>query len=706
MAASSERIKWAWWFLVCLCALATLPGMMSGNFLPKSAWAALSAGIGLIFLSRSQSPVRVTALGLAWTAYLVWSLLSLFWAPSPQAGFERWLMFLVPTLAYLLAARTRFWEADAFWLAFSILAGLIALIGIGQYSIPDFFLDSWFQGTAVPRATMGQRNYAGMYFMITLPFQLAAWYRMRGAKSVVPLAAFILSLIFLIVSRTRGAWLGTGAGLAFAVLGGGARKPFGKRRRTLALLLMGLFALGAGFLALRPSSSVREGLGWKNRMETTVESIFSFQQRLEYWKPCLGITPVVQGAGFGNFPVLASPFNPDRTVKTLNWEVHNDYLQAFVDLGSVGLGLFLLFCGLLVRAAWRRRHDGLGLAAGWAVVGLLAMQFTTFTSEVMSALLWMAGVIAILNFPAREKPVFSLRVPPGAVRAGLVLAGVVLLAVAAAAGLAIRGDYALRETLARGGEALDLKELLAAEKDPARAQKLASAWASARGKVSDRMEELRRDYLPLMWYDANMRHIYLHQMTELAFRLESPYQADWLSRLALELHPADRSALGMLAFNALREGRMEEAESLLRRGVETFGTDPYFPFFAENLANLAEALGRSEEAGDLRRRLEEYRVPVPDDPFPLDRSAVAEPLLEFTWKSGSREVRDDFYLWEVGKKEPEYPALSGLRGNRAAPPCHLAPGRVYFWRIVSRGRFGDERGPIWCFRLLPAAADR
>jgi hypothetical protein len=64
------------------------------------------------------------------------------------------------------------------------------------------------------------------------------------------------------------------------------------------------------------------------------------------------------------------------------------------------------------------------------------------------------------------------------------------------------------------------------------------------------------------------------------------------------------------------------------------------------------------------------------------------------------------YLWEIGQEQPLSPSFSDLRESCCSAPESLRRGGVYLWRIVSRGRFGDERGPIWCFRLLPAAADR
>jgi len=207
------------WILVLLGAFACLPDMMSGNYLPKTFWAAVTVCIGFALLpSRRPYSLELSLLGAVWLAYLGWALLSLSWAVQPRVGFERWLALLLPTLAYLLARRTRFWESEAFWLALSILAGLVALIGILQYFSPAFPVIHIFPGTAVPRATMGSRNYASMYLMVISPYILIQYLRIRGWRSAISLITLILSLLFLLLAKTRGAWVGLSVGLPYSCL--------------------------------------------------------------------------------------------------------------------------------------------------------------------------------------------------------------------------------------------------------------------------------------------------------------------------------------------------------------------------------------------------------------------------------------------------------------------------------------------------------
>jgi O-antigen ligase len=86
-----------------------------------------------------------------------------------------------------------------------------------------------------------------------------------------------------------------------------------------------------------------------------------------------------------------------ESVRTLDYELHNDYLQALVDLGLPGLILFGTLFMLLIRLAFSQKEDGAALAAGGAVVALMVIQFVTFTSENVGPLAWMAGVAALFT---------------------------------------------------------------------------------------------------------------------------------------------------------------------------------------------------------------------------------------------------------------------------------------------------------------------
>ncbi len=689
------------WLLVSLVVFAALPGMMSGNYLPKVFWAAATVGLGLVILSpRRRETVPVSLLGLIWSAYLGWALLSALWAIQPGVAFERWLVMLLLTLAYLLAGRTRFWESDAFWRGFALISSLVAVIGIIQYYVPSFSPGNYFPGTAVPRATMGHRNYAGMYFMVVAPFLARLYFRARGRQTIFYFAVLVLATVFLLLVKTRGAWLGLAAGAAFFLAAGGGNKVLARRSR-LALLAGTFLAALLLVVAFKPPQQVARMMAGKADLIQTARTLLDARGRREFWRGLPGITDPLLGAGFGNFPIAATPYDQAGRVKTLNWEVHNDYLQAYVDLGMPGAVLFLASFVILVVLAWRGRGRGVLLAAGVSVTGLSVMQFTVFTMEVVSTQIWIAGVAAILNRQSGLRAPLKLRLPAYAIPAFNFLGSAILLLLAVAVGFTIKGDREFRRGQAEFGRMAALQEVLRnPEAYPAQTvNRLQRELEYARARARVAMARLADRVLPTMFFDANMRHISAHQMAGLAINLEDYILVEKFARQAFALHPADRTSLIYLSETALRRGNLEEARALIKRGVEIFGLNPHSPYFCQRLIGIYRSEGRLLAAERIREEMEQNRVLRPSSPAPADRAGGMNPIgVVFSWADGNAAHSYDLFLWKAGEEEPEHPLFFNVKETHTPSPRELSPATTYFWRVRAIGRYWEESGPIWFFR--------
>lgn len=701
---SPPRRAAAVWFAVSLTVFACLTGMMSGNYLPKTLWASVTIGLGLILVPpRDPHRFRLTPLGAVWLAYLGWAILSLAWAVQPRVAFERWLALLLPTLGYLLARRTRFWESDRFWTGFSAIFGLVALIGVLQYFFADLPLIHDLPGTAVPRTTMGQRNYAGMYLAVTIFFVARFYFRAGERRSWLPLAVLLLGSVFLVVARSRGAWLAVCAGVVYCLAAGGWRGLKGRHTRIFRLavpLAVGLVLA----VAVRPHRLVEEDLGRKADLERTARKVLDPTDRIEFWRGNLSITDPLLGAGFGNFPIVATPFDPESRVKTLNWEVHNDYFQAYVDLGIPGVLLFALFFLVLLRQAWRGRARGVVLAAGAAAAGLAVMQFATFTSEKVSTLIWFAGVAALINAGREDEPLLAFRRPPWTARAANWMAAAWLLVFAAVVGYTIRGDREFRRHREEISRAIYCQEIT---DHPERHTEREVAWARGAGQYDriravERMRFLAGRLLPTILFDANMRHITCHQFAGLAMNLRDAEAASAFAGAALKLHPNDRVSLLHLSQLSLMGEDHARSARLLLRGVETFGYNPYQPYFGERLIQLYQQLGREEEAAEVRRRMKANRVSAPAGPTPPTRATGVPVDTIFDWEASAGAFEYDFYLWRVGEETPSDPRLAGLAGSEARLRHPLEPDTTYLWRVVAIGKFRSEESEIWFFRTSKA----
>jgi O-antigen ligase len=706
--STRERGDWKWvpWLLVSLTIFAVVPHMTAGNYLPKTFWAALTVALGLLFVPpRSTDRIEITLVGLVWMAYMAWALVSLFWAPSSRTGFERWLALLLPTLAYLLAKRTRFWESSAFWTAFCVLIWINALIGLLQYAseryVPGFikYLVDNFPGTAVPRGTMGERNYAGMYYALTIPFLVWFYYRAPLPRWVLPLISLGLGVLFLLLTKTRAAWLGTLFGAVFFLLAGthGSLKEHGTK--TKILVACAVVAVLVAIL-LRPAARVEKSLGYKAGFSSVLKSFTNPMGRLHMWSEALSV-PInrLAGAGFGNFPVVATPHSPEKSVKTLNWEVHNDYLQALVDLGIPGLALFTLTFVLLLRQAWLGRRSGIVLTAGAAMVSLCVMQFFMFTSELVCSLTWIAGIAAILNSGPGAVPTFSRRVPMRLPLLLNLLAVAWLFCFTVGVGYSISGDRAFFRLL---GQIAGL------------AKRGTKATDAEKAYIRDGIKRLAFETLPQLKFDANMRHLHCHELARWAMDAKDYASASRLVETALKVHPTDRNSLYFRAEIALASARaadakkqpdevaryLAEAEQQLRRGAETFGYDPYAKF-APALAQVLTFEKKDAESAAIREKMEPNRVGMPSGPLPADRATGVASPVPLAWDACKAAESYSIYLWKVGEAIPQTEAALRVNEPRLPKGLPLEPGTTYLWQIEARGRYAKERGPIWCFRTAP-----
>lgn len=693
------------WLAVCLVVFAALPGMISGNYLPKIFWAAAAGAAGLALLPpRRRNLFALSPLGAVWAAYLGWALLSLAWAPQPRVGFERWLVMLLLTMAYLLAGRTRFWESGSFWTAFSCIVGLASIIGILQYYAPWFTPVNYFPGTAIPRGTMGHRNYAGMYLMVTLPFLAWSYFSARGRKVFIYFVALLLGTGFLLLVKTRGAWVGLGAGTVFFFAAGGLKKII--RRPGRAIPLAGAVLATAGLAVLvNPPAPVARAMAGKADVVGTARTLLDASNRLELWRGLPGMTDPLLGAGFGNFPIIASAADRLGAVKTLNWEVHNDYLQAYLDLGIPGAILFAAFFFILLRLAWKGRKEGILLAAGAAVTGLAVMQFTVFTMEVVSSQVWMAGVAALINRAAGGE-LKKFAIPPRTARTANYLAVLGLLALAGIVGFTIGGDREFRRTRREIERLLEDREILRHRErhPPEEVWRARNRLRASEPRLQERLTWLTESLLPTMLFDSNMRHVNSHQFSTLSMHMQNFEAVKAFSRWALRFHPHDRICLGYLAMIALREEQTEAAFEYLNRGVEIFGYNPYLPFFAVNLARIHRERGETSRAREILERMETGRVSAPSSPSPPSGASRVPTGITLEWEECRAAVSYDVYLWTRGEKvESPVPVARGITANRFRPRGGLKPGVTYIWRVRAVGRYGEETGRLWFFRTAEEA---
>jgi len=710
-----DFLRWLLWAPVMLTVFVCMSGMMSGNYLPKAFWATATVGLGLLFYKPpSTGAITITPLGALWAAYLSLALISFLWAESIWAASDRFTMLLLPTFAYVLAKRSRFWEADNFWLLLCVIVGIVALIGLLQYFCPlcrigtlGFSCETchgeglrenclvckfvnWFPGTRVPRTTMGQRNYSSMYFMLTLPFVAWRYFSFAGFRRLVALNALCLSGVFLLIARTRGAWVGCAGLIAFVLVAGVWRKVR-KGKKRLAIVATVLAMASAGFLSLRPG--VKHQYEFMNKSWREIyENLFNSNQRLEMWHDSWGIADPLTGAGLGNFPIEASPAM--GKLVTLHWDVHNDYYQAFLDTGILGGMIYFALFAYLALLAWRSRHRPMLLAAGAAIIGISLMQATTFLSQKISSQMVIVSAIAILS-SANPHRLVSIPMPRWLLMTGNLIVVGYLIFISVLIGFSINGDREIRKHDHHIQMALHIKKKMKSEENEKARANLAEVLEANKRKAVRSMEYLSESVLPRMKFNANMIHIGLHKLFEYSEKLGAHDLSDRFAEISISIHPYDSSAAVILTRRDIRQGRIDAAIERMEQIVGLYGANPHNSY-GRNLLSLYSQKGLRDKSLEVKKKMEANRIARPVSPKAKNLQIDVDPKEPLSWNDCGKAAMYDIYIWAYGEQRPEVPYLRSQ--DECVARIDLKSGVTYFWQVRAFSPYHEETSELWSFR--------
>jgi len=199
------------------------------------------------------------------------------------------------------------------------------------------------------------------------------------------LSCVLLSLAALILSQTRGAYLG----LAAAIL---AMFAFSKEiRKQLLIFLVIALVMGAAFALLNPTLSYKVlsiGKGISSAVNTNQKAPdTSINTRLELWK--IGFRIIKDrpffGVGASNVKRVFHDYHPGPLAGQDSWgSLHNLYINQAAERGLVGLAaLFLLFSAMF-RTAYKNFASNGGPMSLWALAVLPAyfvMNLTEITFQ-------------------------------------------------------------------------------------------------------------------------------------------------------------------------------------------------------------------------------------------------------------------------------------------------------------------------------------
>lgn len=533
------------------------------------------------------------------------------------------------------ASRLRHLVQTLFWSSV-----LVSVFGIVQHLGVTF--RGWqpvgFEATRA-FSTYGNPEFLGgfLIFSVTATAGLALL-EQKVLWRLVYWVGFGLNGVALVVTFTRGAWIGGLIGLALLSVIAWRQKV---RMRRIDWAPAGAsLAVGAGII-VRSLSSSSEVLNFGKR----IASIFEFSSgsgysRTEIWRAALSAIEdrPIFGSGADTFRLVFHRFKTAEYVRFKGGtsgadNAHNYYLQMATGTGIPGA---LLFCGIFIWAGVRsfrtvfKRSDDPGrivVGAFWAAsVGYLVHLLFGLSLPGVTFLLWIA--LAVVLVPTAR----TVRVK--ALKWGTIVAVVVIVGAAVGVGyqaVALAADHAYRrsETTASASErvegalrATELNHLNADYKqglgraytEEMRAHLRAGAEAQQKGEdTTPYARAVRRsfaqaeaalleaiDFIPGE-YD---NHMLLASLYNLAGETMDPsrYQdAVEAAEKALEIMPLATTARLQLAQSLVATSRIAEAVETLETCMDI---DPSNGAAAYSLTSLYRQLGRDEDALELLKSVE------------------------------------------------------------------------------------------------------
>ncbi len=309
------------------------------------------------------------------------------------------------------------------WL-YILLAGGFVLLGVlgadwrvklpGMAGALAWAPSAWLRLPGSPTEGVQLNQLAGTILLI-LPLSLSlalagrpAGLSRRGRRLLLALSGALL--LTLLLSQSRGGWLGGALGLfALAGLFTATMAPGPGRRRLALALLASALLVGALGLAVGPDA-------WRQvwdepAQQTVVGDLSSLQFRQEVWRwglEAAGDFPYT-GLGLGAFRRAARRLFPLSVDPGYDFaHAHNIPLQVALDVGLPGLVAYgaLLFLALALgwraarrSAAWR--PWALGLLGGLLALHAYGLTDALAPGAKPGLLFWLAlGLLAAMNRPA------------------------------------------------------------------------------------------------------------------------------------------------------------------------------------------------------------------------------------------------------------------------------------------------------------------
>lgn len=259
------------------------------------------------------------------TIFILWNFLVTLFGVEPKKGLSKLIEF-VSAICFLFAIintgeneKSKFVNKIVYLII--IFCVLESLYGILQYFTRIDFTHKVKISTHRIRGTLGYCNSLGGVLGMMVPFiysHLLYTHKNKIKEKIFFLISFVLSSMALILTFTRGAWLGAFISILVITI-----YRIGWKAILLVLVLPGILIFGPVRDRIKDTKNNPHG----GRKEIWIWSVEMIKER-----------PIF-GYGFNSFQKLLYKKNIDYGIS--HFHSHNIYLNTFVESGLVGIVLLL-----------------------------------------------------------------------------------------------------------------------------------------------------------------------------------------------------------------------------------------------------------------------------------------------------------------------------------------------------------------------------